>query len=41
KFTRERLERDLAASGLELAEFYTDPDELFAVSLARRSLSSS
>ncbi|MDX6707336.1 MAG: L-histidine Nalpha-methyltransferase [Solirubrobacteraceae bacterium] len=41
KFTRERLERDLAASGLQLAEFYTDPDELFAVSLARRSLSSS
>ena len=35
KFTRERLEGDLAAAGLELAELYTDPDELFAVSLAR------
>jgi L-histidine Nalpha-methyltransferase len=36
KFTRERLTADLAASGLELAEVFTDPDELFAVSLARR-----
>jgi len=35
KFTRERLEGDLAAAGLELAELYSDPDELFAVSLAR------
>jgi L-histidine N-alpha-methyltransferase len=34
KFTRERLQGDLAAAGLELAELYTDPDELFAVSLA-------
>ena len=36
KFTRERLEGDLAAAGLALVELYTDPDELFAVSLARR-----
>jgi L-histidine N-alpha-methyltransferase len=35
KFTIERLRRDLAAAGLELEELYTDPDELFAVSLAR------
>jgi L-histidine Nalpha-methyltransferase len=37
KFTRERLEGDLTAAGLELVEIYTDPDELFAVSLARCS----
>ncbi|WP_233243826.1 L-histidine N(alpha)-methyltransferase [Paraconexibacter algicola] len=36
KFTRERLIADLAASGLELAEQYTDPDGLFALTLARR-----
>jgi L-histidine N-alpha-methyltransferase len=36
KFTRERLSADLAAAGLRLAELYTDPDELFAVSLATR-----
>ncbi len=36
KFTRQRLTEDLAASGLELAEMYTDPQELFALSLARR-----
>ncbi|HUR86643.1 MAG TPA: L-histidine N(alpha)-methyltransferase [Solirubrobacteraceae bacterium] len=35
KFTIERLRGDLAAAGLELVELYTDPDELFAVSLAR------
>jgi L-histidine N-alpha-methyltransferase len=35
KFTVERLRGDLAAAGLELVELYTDPDELFAVSLAR------
>ena len=35
KFTPERLRGDLAAAGLELVELYTDPDELFAVSLAR------
>ncbi|HEV2060486.1 MAG TPA: L-histidine N(alpha)-methyltransferase [Solirubrobacteraceae bacterium] len=36
KFTRDRLRADLAASGLELVETFTDPDALFAVSLARR-----
>jgi L-histidine N-alpha-methyltransferase len=35
KFTPERLRGDLTAAGLELVELYTDPDELFAVSLAR------
>ncbi len=35
KFTRERLEGDLAAAGLELVEQYTDADGLFALSLAR------
>jgi L-histidine N-alpha-methyltransferase len=35
KFTRERLEGDLAAAGLELVELYTDPQELFALSLAK------
>jgi L-histidine Nalpha-methyltransferase len=34
KFTRERLEGDLAAAGLELVEVMTDPDELFALSLS-------
>jgi L-histidine N-alpha-methyltransferase len=34
KFTRERLEADLAAAGLRLAEFMTDPDDLFALSVA-------
>jgi L-histidine N-alpha-methyltransferase len=37
KFTPERLEGDLSAAGLELVELYTDPDELFAVSLSRRA----
>jgi L-histidine Nalpha-methyltransferase len=36
KFTPLRLEGDLAAAGLELVAFLTDPDELFALSLARR-----
>jgi len=35
KFTVDGLRADLAAAGLELVELYTDPDELFAVSLAR------
>ncbi len=34
KFTRARVEADFAAAGLELQEFLTDPDELFALSLA-------
>jgi L-histidine Nalpha-methyltransferase len=35
KFTRGRLERSYADAGLELIEWWTDPDELFALSLAR------
>jgi L-histidine N-alpha-methyltransferase len=35
KFTPERLEGDLAAAGLELVELYTDPEDLFALSLSR------
>jgi L-histidine N-alpha-methyltransferase len=35
KFTCERIEGDLAAAGLELVRVFTDPDELFALSLAR------
>jgi L-histidine Nalpha-methyltransferase len=36
KFTRERVAADLAAAGLELAKWMTDPEERFALSLARR-----
>jgi L-histidine N-alpha-methyltransferase len=36
KFTPERVRGDLAAAGLELVELYTDPEDLFAVSLAQR-----
>jgi L-histidine Nalpha-methyltransferase len=35
KFTPERLERDFNAAGLELERVWTDPDELFALSLAQ------
>jgi len=34
KFTRERVQADYAASGLELAEWFTDENGLFALSLA-------
>ena len=34
KFTRDRLKADYAAAGLELAEWFTDDDALFALSLA-------
>jgi L-histidine Nalpha-methyltransferase len=37
KFTRERIEADFAAAGLELDRWFTDPDQLFALSLARRA----
>ncbi len=37
KFTPERLEGDLAAAGLELDRWLTDPDGLFAVTLSRLS----
>lgn len=34
KFTHDRLEADLAAAGLQLREFLTDPEGLFALSVA-------
>jgi L-histidine N-alpha-methyltransferase len=36
KFTRPRLEADFDAAGLELDHWFTDENELFAVSLGRR-----
>ncbi len=36
KFTRTRIEDDLAAAGLALDRWYTDEQELFSLSLARR-----
>jgi L-histidine N-alpha-methyltransferase len=36
KFTRDRLDGDYAAAGLQLSGWYTDPEDLFAVTLARR-----
>jgi len=36
KFTRERVAAELAAGGLALAAWHTDPDDWFALSLARR-----
>jgi L-histidine Nalpha-methyltransferase len=36
KFTPARLRGDLTAAGLHLVELYTDPEDLFAVSLSRR-----
>ncbi|MBJ7599798.1 MAG: L-histidine N(alpha)-methyltransferase [Candidatus Nephthysia bennettiae] len=35
KFTRASVERSLGASGLSLGEWYTDPDERFALCLCR------
>jgi L-histidine N-alpha-methyltransferase len=35
KFTQPRIEADFEAAGLRLDAFYTDPEELFALSLAR------
>lgn len=37
KFTPERVEGDLAAAGLELVRWLTDPAGLFALTLSRRS----
>jgi L-histidine Nalpha-methyltransferase len=37
KFTPERLEGDLAAAGLDVAHWMTDPEGLFALTLSRRS----
>jgi len=34
KFTRPRLEGDYAAAGLRMTDWWTDPDGLFALSLA-------
>jgi L-histidine Nalpha-methyltransferase len=36
KFTRERVDRELRAAGMELVEWWTDPGGDFALSLARR-----
>jgi L-histidine N-alpha-methyltransferase len=36
KFTRARIESDFEAAGLRLDGWYTDADELFALSLAAR-----
>ncbi|MGA9874858.1 MAG: L-histidine N(alpha)-methyltransferase [Solirubrobacteraceae bacterium] len=35
KFTRERVGNDLAAAGLEIVNWLTDPQELFALTLSR------
>jgi L-histidine N-alpha-methyltransferase len=35
KFTPERVRADLAGAGLELVRWFTDPDELFALTLSR------
>jgi L-histidine Nalpha-methyltransferase len=35
KFTSERIEADLATAGLELVRSFTDPEELFALTLSR------
>jgi L-histidine N-alpha-methyltransferase len=40
KFTRERLDRDLGAAGLEVDEQFVDRDGLFALTLARPALPS-
>jgi L-histidine Nalpha-methyltransferase len=37
KFTREQLERTYMRVGLEMVEWWTDPEGLFALSLARRA----
>src|SRR5438105_2229832 len=36
KFTPARVKGDLAAAGLELVRWFTDPDDLFALTLSRR-----
>jgi L-histidine Nalpha-methyltransferase len=37
KFTRARVEADFDAAGLKLDRWYSDPDGLFALSLAARA----
>ncbi|MGA7705092.1 MAG: L-histidine N(alpha)-methyltransferase [Solirubrobacteraceae bacterium] len=39
KFTQERVEDDLAAAGLEIVDWLTDPEQLFAITLSRPSRS--
>jgi L-histidine N-alpha-methyltransferase len=39
KFTRKRVSSDLAAAGLEIVSWLTDPEELFALTLSRPSRS--
>ena len=39
KFTQERVEDDLSAAGLEIVDWLTDPQELFAITLSRPSQS--
>lgn len=36
KFTRERLQASYSDAGLELVDWWTDPEELYALSLAKR-----
>jgi L-histidine N-alpha-methyltransferase len=38
KFTAGRIEGDMSAAGLELVRWFTDPEELFALTLSRASL---
>jgi L-histidine N-alpha-methyltransferase len=38
KFTRRRIEADLAAAGLALDQWYTDQDRLFSLTVARRAV---
>jgi L-histidine N-alpha-methyltransferase len=37
KFTRDRVEHDLSAAGLEIVSWLTDPEQLFALTLSRPS----
>jgi L-histidine Nalpha-methyltransferase len=37
KFTQERVEDDLSAAGLEIVDWLTDPQKLFAITLSRPS----
>ena len=36
KFTRARVERELAAAGMELVQWWTDAENDFALTLARK-----
>ena len=39
KFTQQRVEDDLSAAGLEIVDWLTDPEQLFAITLSRPSRS--